>query len=105
MQFNGAIDRDIYGVDFKRETYGQDDNEIRFIDSLAVEIRITGTVPIVIDNNIPLSVEDEKICFDNVAGLDFARNKNLTWNDAGIVAGTYSIEVISYFLVKKEAVK
>ena len=101
MLLNGAIDRDFYGVDFKRETYGKDDTEISFVEAFKIEVRVLGNVPIIIDGNIPVSLEDESFCFENIAGLDYTKNKSLQWNDAGIVGGDYRIEVMRWFLVKK----
>lgn len=102
MLLNGGIDRDYYGVDFVRQTYSRSDREIDFSGSLQVELRIRGNVGITLDGNISISPSDETFCLKNIAGLDYAKPKQISWNDSGVADPVYLLEVVKYFLIRKD---
>ena len=102
MLLNGAIDRDLYSIDFKVEYLGKTDNTIDLLNCAAWSITNKGNVPFLVDNSMEFDAGNcASRSFPNFLGLDYTGEKELKWKDTGIVEPNYKIELIRIYIVKK----
>lgn len=103
MLLNGAIDRDLYGVEFKTDILGQSAAEIDTRGVLAFSVTNLGNVPVLLAGNISLGVaECNSRSFPNYGNLDYIKQTSLEWLINGVVNPDCRIEVVRVYLLKKE---
>lgn len=103
MQLNGAIDRDLYGIDTKADILSISEKEIDIKGCCAFAVTNLGNVPVIINGNIKIGVGScNTRSFPNYLLLDYVRNFDLDWLDEGINSPDPRIELIRVYIVKKE---
>lgn len=103
MQLNGAIDRDLFGVDFKADILSSTEVELHIKGCCAFAIQNLGNVPVLINGNIKISTGDcNTRSFPNYLLLDYTRNVDLEWLTEGIAAPDARIELTRVYIVKKD---
>ncbi len=102
MQLNGAIDRDLYGVDIKGEIIGSNTLEISAKNCLSFSVSNLGNVPVRIVGLATIGVGScNTRSFENQAGLDYARNFEIEWLTDGIADPDARVEILKTILVRK----
>lgn len=103
MQLNGAIDRDLFGIDSKADILSISEREIDIKGCCAFAITNLGNVPILINGNIKIDVGScNTRSFPNYLLLDYVRNWNLDWLADGIADPDARLELIRVYIVRKE---
>lgn len=103
MQLNGAIDRDLFGVDFKADILSSSEVELDIKGCCAFSIQNLGNVPVLINGNIRIATGDcNTRSFPNYLLLDYNRNLQLEWLSDGVVDPDARLELIRVYIVKKD---
>lgn len=103
MQLNGAIDRDLFGIDFKADILTSSEKELDIKGCCAFAISNLGNVPVIINGNIRIASGDcNTRSFPNYLLLDYTRNIDLSWLTDGVVDPDSRIELIRVYIVRKD---
>lgn len=103
MQLNGAIDRDLFGVDIKSEIISTGTLELPVKGCCAFSVTNLGNVPLRINGVVTLNTGScNTRTFPNYLLLDYARNIDLEWLSDGIAEPDARVEVNRIYIVRKE---
>lgn len=103
MLLNGAIDLDLYYIDFKTDFLNKEDRQLDIKDCVAFALKNLGNVPISIDNTIIINSGNcNARTFPNYLGLRYGVNKNVVWFSDGVVDPEFRVELTRIYLIKKK---